>query len=72
MVEKAKALRFEYREHWYYYNARRKAGFIQRVRNLAANISNQAEAGTPEALAMMYLDHIATWLNLDLKYGNIR
>jgi len=69
MVEQAKALREEYKNQWYFYSPARKAGLVRRVKNLASKINRNCAADTPEAIAMMYLDHIALWLDLDLNYG---
>lgn len=68
MIEQAKALRQEYLKNWNFYSPQRRAGFVRRVRNLAASIDrSKAQPGTPEAFAIMYLDHIALWLDLELQ-----
>ncbi|MHA1942733.1 MAG: hypothetical protein ACW99F_17215 [Candidatus Hodarchaeales archaeon] len=65
--EKAYELWFEYKSSLglAMYGKRRIAGYIQRVKNLAKRISLLDETNIP---AIMYLDHIGLWLDIDLEY----
>lgn len=67
--EQAKALREEYRRYAPFFGFDRK-GFIRRVRKLATQVEtwHTNEENKFECWATMCLDHIALWMDLDLKY----
>jgi hypothetical protein len=63
--ELAQELWFEYKQSLglAMYGRHRVAGYVKRVKNLAKKISLSNEGNIS---AIMYLDHIGLWLNLDM------
>ncbi len=62
---KAKALYDEQRTEYIYYHGRKQGGFKRRVKALARKISVTSEI-LEETQAMMYLDIVATRIDIDL------
>ena len=69
LTEKARELRQEYFLEWTWWTRKQRAGFIRRVKNLAAKKIQNPPVGTDQTHAQMILDvialhmdfHIDTW-----------
>jgi len=71
MREKAKTLYDEYKKDFVFFSRWQKSGFIRRLKNLAGKIDVSENSNLDHRQAAMYLDHLALWLSLDLKYKGL-